>query len=118
MTTDTVPTGILSMITSLIRHLALKAHAQALTVLTVRLPLLDIQSDIAGSLSKLQGVDVVMYYVGLILTILGFMAWAMNKKHRPRRAWGKRLFGIGVAFVLIGVNFSWFFSLVNYVLNT
>jgi hypothetical protein len=41
----------------------------------------------------------------------------MNKKHRPRRSWGKRLFGIGVAFILIGVNFSWFFTLVHYVLN-
>lgn len=101
----------------LIRHLALEAHAQALTALTVRLPLLDIQSDIADSLSKLEGVDVVMYYAGLILAILGFMAWMMNKKHRPRRSWGKRLFIIGVVFILIGVNFSWFFSLVHYVLN-
>lgn len=102
----------------LISHLALEAQTQAIASLTMRLPLLDIQSDIASSFSKFQGVDVVMYYVGLILAILGFMAWTMSKKHRPRRAWGKRLFGIGAVFVLIGVNFSWFFSLVNYVLNT
>lgn len=102
----------------LISHLALEAQTRALTALAVQLPLLDIRSDIASSLSKLQGLDVVMYYMGLILAILGFMAWAISKKHRPRRSWGKRLFGIGVVFVLIGVNFSWFFSLLNYVLNT
>ncbi|KZX46238.1 hypothetical protein AV929_15820 [Haloarcula sp. K1] len=106
------------MILRLIRHLTLEAQSQALPVLTRGPPLLNIQSDIASSFSKFQGVDVVMYYVGLILAVLGFMAWNLNKKHQPRRAWGKRLFGIGIAFILIGQNFSWFFSLVNYVLNT
>lgn len=85
--------------------------------LASQLPLLDIQSKIADALTKFKGVDIVMYYCGLILIILGFLAWMLNKKHRPRRAWGKRLFGIGVLFFLIGVNFSWFYNLVSYVLN-
>ena len=104
------------MVARLISHLAVDTRP-VVPPLLARLPLLDIQDDIANSLAAFQGVDVVMYYVGLTLIVLGFMAWMLNKKHRPRRAWGKRLFGIGVVFTLIGVNFSWFFNLVLYALN-
>jgi len=64
-----------------------------------------------------EGLDDVFWIVGLILIILGFMAWQMNKNRTQRRSWGFRLFGIGILFAVIGANYSAFWNLMYHVLT-
>jgi hypothetical protein len=59
----------------------------------------------------------VFYYFGLIIFILGVMAFALNKKHGPFHIWGRRLAILGAGFVVLGYNPNWLVSLVNYAIG-
>lgn len=54
-------------------------------------------------------------YFGLTITILGFLAFALNKRGEQRRQWGKRICFIGLGFSLLGANFTWFLEAIVYV---
>lgn len=73
-------------------------------------------SSISETLAYFSSLDWLFYGSGIILLILGFMGWATHKKNSHRHSWGKRIFGIGVLFTVIGFNMGAFFSLINYVL--
>lgn len=78
---------------------------------------LDVQSDVADALAYFAPMDQVFYLSGLVMMILGFMAWATNKKNSYRHMWGKRIFGIGTAFTVIGFNMGAFFNLIYYIMG-
>ena len=69
------------------------------------------------SFEYLEGLDQIFWRVGLLLVILGFMAWQMNKQRSQQRSWGFRLFGIGILFAVIGANYSGFWNLIYHVLS-
>lgn len=79
--------------------------------------LLDVQSDIADSLVYFHSLGDIFLLSGMALTIIGFLAWAMNKKGSHRHQWGARLFWIGILFTVIGFNFGAFLSLVYYMMG-
>lgn len=78
---------------------------------------LDIQSDIADAFVHLVGLDTVFYYCGLIMIILGSMAWLSHRPHHHRKQWGKRFAILGIGFTIVGLNIGAVFSLIYYVLN-
>lgn len=71
--------------------------------------------EIWTAMEHFEGLDHVFWITGLVLVILGFMAWQMNKKRTQRRTWGIRLFGIGILFAIIGANYSAFWNLMYHV---
>ena len=71
--------------------------------------------DIWAAMEYFEGLSSVFWITGLVLVILGFMAWQMNKKRSQRRSWGFRLFGIGLLFAVIGANYSGFWNLLYHV---
>lgn len=79
--------------------------------------LLDVQSDIADSLIYFHSLGEIFLLSGMALTGFGFLAWATNKKNSHRNQWGKRLFGIGIMFTVIGFNFGGFLSFIYYLLG-
>jgi uncharacterized membrane protein YecN with MAPEG domain len=71
--------------------------------------------EIWTALEHFEGLDHIFWITGLVLVILGFMAWQMNKTRTQRRSWGFRLFGIGILFAVIGANYSGFWNLMYHV---
>jgi cytochrome bd-type quinol oxidase subunit 1 len=74
-------------------------------------------SDIPDTLVYFSSLDWLFYGSGLVMILLGFMAWAIHKKNSHRHSWGKRIFGMGVLFTLIGFNMGAFMALLNYILQ-
>lgn len=79
--------------------------------------LLDVQSDIADALVYFHSLGEIFLLGGMALTGIGFLAWATNKKRNYRHQWGKRIFGMGIVFTIIGFNFGGFLSLVYFLLG-
>ena len=79
--------------------------------------LLDVQSDIADAMVYFHPLSDIFLLAGMALTIIGFLAWAMNKKGSHRHQWGARLFWIGILFTVIGFNFGAFLSLIYYMMG-
>lgn len=59
----------------------------------------------------------VTYRAGLIVLLLGVMAW-WGTRSPARRAWGRRLCVFGALLAIIGANFSAFISLLKYVIQS
>lgn len=89
----------------------------AVATSTSWLPLLDVQSEIAELLVYFAPLDEVFYLSGMVMILLGFMAWATNKKPSHRHQWGKRIFALGIVFAIIGLNAGAFFSLLYYIMG-
>lgn len=96
---------------------ALRIAKSTLTLAIFPSILLDVQSDIADSLVYFHSLADIFLLGGMALTIIGFLAWAMNKKGSHRHQWGARLFWIGILFTVIGFNFGAFLSLVYYIMG-
>jgi hypothetical protein len=60
--------------------------------------------------------DEVFMYYGLIILIIGAMAYATSGPVSWKRRWGKWLFGIGALFAMIGFNPGWLISLLKYLI--
>jgi len=54
---------------------------------------------------------------GLIISIIGFLAWATNRKGEMRSDWGRRLLFLGISFSILGANFTWFLQAIAYVFS-
>lgn len=59
----------------------------------------------------------VMNRVGLIVLVIGAMAW-WGSRRPPRRAWGRRLCTVGLLLAIVGANFPAFISLLKYVIQS
>lgn len=107
-------------VTTQLRHimLSLASVPSEYTSAQAYRPLMQLDFDMLWSaFEHFEGLDDVFWIVGLILIILGFMAWQMNKNRTQRRSWGFRLFGIGILFAVIGANYSAFWNLMYHVLT-
>jgi hypothetical protein len=59
----------------------------------------------------------VTFRTGLIVLVLGAMAW-WGPQSPARRAWGRRLCGLGALLAIVGANFPAFISLLKYAIQS
>jgi hypothetical protein len=60
----------------------------------------------------------VFFTSGLVIFILGLLAYTLTKKHGAFHTWGRRLTILGTGFIIIGYDIGWLVSLIKYAIGT